>query len=326
MTKPTASKAKAARNKKPSPETSAGYDDEHRRITKAIAEKKAQAKKKTVKPVTVIIKKGKVEIKPKKTTLGHGPDPARRTPRKKGATPTGTTASSSKRRGAAKPAGRKPVKKKALASGLDPALKPASKVIPAMKKKAAKSGKPIRSGKVDTVRYIKTKVAGKKVALKKPTVKNPKIEKIEETPVSKPKPKMKPGDKRKNNGGARKGSGRKPGAAKQRTKGIADDLAASVKITPLEYMLDVLNETPDQLIKDHKDGKIDAAEFMAKFKALTDRRDWAAEKSAVYLHPRLSSITASITTPEHEQYVKEREVEIVKLLAAAARKKVKPAK
>lgn len=148
-----------------------------------------------------------------------------------------------------------------------------------------------------------------------------KIEKIEKTPASKPKLKMKPGDKRKNNGGKRAGSGRKPGPTKLRTKGLADDYAAdTTKIMPLEYMLDVLNETPDQLLKDYKANKMDAAEFMVQYKALVARRDWAAEKAAVYLHPRLSAITASITTPAHEQFVKDCEAEAAALIVAAANK------
>jgi len=159
------------------------------------------------------------------------------------------------------------------------------------------------------------KAAGKTVKIKRPT---PKIEKIDSTPVSKPKPKMKPGDKRKKNGGKRAGSGRKPGPAKQRTAGIADDLAADAgKITPLEYMIEVLNETPEHLVKDLKAKKISSEEFMVKYKIIMDRRDWAAEKAAPYLHPRLSSVTANVTTPAHEQYIKDCEAELAILLAAA---------
>lgn len=148
-----------------------------------------------------------------------------------------------------------------------------------------------------------------------------KIEKIDKKPRSKPKLVMKPGDKRKKNGGKRVGSGRKKGVthgkAKRRTAGIADDLAAEGGITPLSYMLSVLNETPDQLIKDHRAKKIDAAEFMVRYKTLMDRRDWAAEKSAVYLHPRLSSVTAIVTTPAHEKFIKDCEAEAAALLVAA---------
>ena len=126
--------------------------------------------------------------------------------------------------------------------------------------------------------------------------------------------------KKGGNGGTRPGAGRKKGVstapAKKRTAGIADDLAGSAKITPLEYMIEVLNETPDQLIKAFKDNKIEAVEFAIKYKALVARRDEAAKNAAPYLHPRLSSITASITTPEHEQYIKDCEAELALLLAA----------
>jgi len=125
--------------------------------------------------------------------------------------------------------------------------------------------------------------------------------------------------KKGGNGGKRPGSGRKKGvtkgAAKRRTAGIADDLAASGGITPLSYMISVLHETPDQLIKDYKAKKMDTAEFTIRYKALVARRDWAAEKAAVFLHPKLSSVTASITTPAHEQYVKDCEAELALLLA-----------
>jgi len=158
----------------------------------------------------------------------------------------------------------------------------------------------------------------KKTKVKKLTlVKTEKIEKIEK----KPPLKMKAGDKRKGNGGKRTGSGRKKGVttpskakAKRRTAGIADDLAADpTKIMPLDYLLSVLNETPDQLIADFKAEKMTPIEFGIRYKTLVARRDWAAEKSAVYLHPRLSSVTAVVTTPAHEQFIKDCEAEVAAL-------------
>mgnify|MGYP000265227616 CR=1 FL=1 len=69
-------------------------------------------------------------------------------------------------------------------------------------------------------------------------------------------------------GGYRKGAGRKPGS--KTTKRAEEAIkAAEEGITPLAYMLSVLRneaETPE-------------------------RRSWAAEKAAPYMHPRLQTTT-----------------------------------
>lgn len=70
-------------------------------------------------------------------------------------------------------------------------------------------------------------------------------------------------------GGKREGAGRKPGAATERTREVADQ-AASEGLTPLDYMLQVL-----------RDPSVDI-----------ERRDWAAEKAAPYIHARLANIAA----------------------------------
>jgi hypothetical protein len=71
-------------------------------------------------------------------------------------------------------------------------------------------------------------------------------------------------------GGARKGAGRKAGAATQRTREIAD-AAASSGITPLEYLLSVM-----------RDENTEQRERVA-----------AAQSAAPYIHPKLSSIEHS---------------------------------
>ncbi len=70
-------------------------------------------------------------------------------------------------------------------------------------------------------------------------------------------------------GGSRPNAGRKPGAPNRATQEQRDKITES-GLTPLEYMLNLLrdDETP------------------------TDRRDWAAEKAAPYVHARLASIEA----------------------------------
>ena len=109
--------------------------------------------------------------------------------------------------------------------------------------------------------------------------------------------------KRPGSGGARKGSGRKLGAATKKTREIADRLAASDEISPLEWMLETLRETPDKLRKMYADGDIDTVEFTIRLQELTKRRDKAAVDSCPYLHPRLSSITADVNTNGHDHWL-----------------------
>ena len=73
-------------------------------------------------------------------------------------------------------------------------------------------------------------------------------------------------------GGARSGAGRPAGSINRRS---AETLAEAFAegITPVEYMLEVLRD--------------DAAD--------QKRRDWAAEKAAVYLHPRPASTDRTVT-------------------------------
>ncbi len=70
-------------------------------------------------------------------------------------------------------------------------------------------------------------------------------------------------------GGKRVGAGRKPGIPNTKTRQLVAEVQAS-GLTPLEYMLKVLRD-----------------ETMA-----SERRDWAAEKAAPYVHARLSAIEA----------------------------------
>jgi hypothetical protein len=68
-------------------------------------------------------------------------------------------------------------------------------------------------------------------------------------------------------GGAREGAGRKPGTPNRATAERQQEVAES-GITPLDYMLNVLRD--------------DAAPF--------ERRSWAAEKAAPYVHPKLAAV------------------------------------
>jgi hypothetical protein len=96
------------------------------------------------------------------------------------------------------------------------------------------------------------------------------------------------------NGGAGRGQGRKKGAATKRTQAIANKLAESGEITPLEYMLGVLRETPEKIKAQYESGEIDTVQYTLALSQLTSRRDDAAKNAASYIHPRLSSIEANV--------------------------------
>lgn len=68
-------------------------------------------------------------------------------------------------------------------------------------------------------------------------------------------------------GGKREGAGRKAGSVTKRTREVADR-AMSEGLTPLEYMLGILRDV----------------------NAEPGRRDWAAEKAAPYVHPKLAAV------------------------------------
>jgi hypothetical protein len=70
-------------------------------------------------------------------------------------------------------------------------------------------------------------------------------------------------------GGKRENAGRKPGVPNTKTQEVIAAVEAS-GLTPLDYMLNLLR---DELTP-------------------TDRRDWAAEEAAPYVHARLASIEA----------------------------------
>mgnify|MGYP006057890323 CR=1 FL=1 len=70
-------------------------------------------------------------------------------------------------------------------------------------------------------------------------------------------------------GGKRDNAGRKAGTPNKATQEQRDKIVES-GLTPLDYMLNLLRDD----------------------KTPTDRRDWAAEKAAPYVHARLASIEA----------------------------------
>ena len=147
---------------------------------------------------------------------------------------------------------------------------------------------------------VQMRAAPKKNPVKKTPAKKPAVKKSFENNQKKI---TRASVKRPGSGGARKGSGRKVGAATKKTREIADRLAASDEISPLEYMLETLRETPDKLRKMYADGDIDTVEYTLRLQELTKRRDKAAVDSCPYLHPRLSSITADVGLRGHDRWV-----------------------
>lgn len=75
----------------------------------------------------------------------------------------------------------------------------------------------------------------------------------------------------------KKTGGRQKGTANKKTREIADQ-AAQEGLLPLEYMLTVLRDE----------------------KQPPDRRDWAAEKAAPYIHPKLQTNTIKGTGEDGE--------------------------
>ena len=135
-----------------------------------------------------------------------------------------------------------------------------------------------------------------------------KVENNQQSTKPKPKPKKPSGKKDKGcsgNGGARKGSGRKVGAATKKTREIADKLAESGELTPLEYMLETLRQTPEKLRAQFKSGEITEIEFAIAIKKLDDSRYQAARDAAPYIHPRLSSVEAKVKSTGHEEWLEE---------------------
>lgn len=165
------------------------------------------------------------------------------------------------------------------------------------KKKAAKKS-PIKL-------TSKKKIAKKKTQKKKVSKKKAVKKKAKETEtIQKSKGGRSYKTKGIGNGGARKGAGRKKGATTKKTREIADKLMESDEITPLEYMLGVLRETPEKLKAKYDAGDIDSEEYIVELQAMQKRKDNAAEKAAPYIHPRLSSIEAKVNDGAHERWLK----------------------
>ena len=66
---------------------------------------------------------------------------------------------------------------------------------------------------------------------------------------------------------------------------------------------------------------MDEVAFAIRYKDLVPRTDWAAEKAAPFLHPKLSAVTATVLDPAHEAFIKECEAIAHEALAAKAKKK-----
>jgi hypothetical protein len=93
-------------------------------------------------------------------------------------------------------------------------------------------------------------------------------------------------------GGARRGAGRKPGQANQKTREIADK-AARDGVTPLEVMLTTMTELVNKAQEIKKlgagpDGKSNVSYIDLMIEAASVAKD-----AAPYMHPRLQSVEVS---------------------------------
>ena len=85
--------------------------------------------------------------------------------------------------------------------------------------------------------------------------------------------------------------------------------------------MEVLNTTPESIKAKLKKGEISQEEAIVMLTDLKQSRYKAAVDACAYMHPRLSSVTANVTTPDHERFVKECEELALVLLAEEAAKK-----
>jgi len=162
---------------------------------------------------------------------------------------------------------------------------------------------------MDTIRITGYAVmAAKKKIAKKKTQKKKVIKKVKpESNQTEPKKKSRGGKNYvktgEGSGGARRGAGRKKGAATKKTRETADKLAADGEILPLDYLLAVMRETTDTLKAKYDAGDITSEEYIVELQTMQKRKDNAAEKAAPYIHARLSSIEAKVTDNAHERWL-----------------------
>jgi hypothetical protein len=95
-------------------------------------------------------------------------------------------------------------------------------------------------------------------------------------------------EKRGGRGGRRPGAGRKPGSATKKTREIAEQAVAE-GITPLEVQLQTMRALWAEATKGNALDLEKATEACA-----------IAKDAAPYIHPRLSSVEASVGVTNHE--------------------------
>lgn len=113
-------------------------------------------------------------------------------------------------------------------------------------------------------------------------------------------------------GGARKGAGRKPGAATKKTREIANK-AAEAGVTPLEVMLENMrfaHGEAEQILLQILDAGAEVPSGFDQFKELLRFRGMAqeaAKDAAPYIHAKLSSIemNAKVTTKSLDEELAE---------------------
>ena len=100
----------------------------------------------------------------------------------------------------------------------------------------------------------------------------------------------------KQRGGRRPGAGR-PKSSRNKTQGQGAIKMASAQaltlayegLSPLQYMLDVMRQTDDDLIEMERAGVIDTVERIKLQAQRNKRRDRASQAAAPYVHPRLAA-------------------------------------
>lgn len=99
-----------------------------------------------------------------------------------------------------------------------------------------------------------TKTAVKKTVCKKSVTKRTKG-------TQRPTRAKSSGNGNAGHGGKRRGAGRKPSSATNKTREIADQAAEDGELLPLSYLLQVLRTGPDELRGQYEAGELDDVEY-----------------------------------------------------------------
>lgn len=100
-------------------------------------------------------------------------------------------------------------------------------------------------------------------------------------------------------GGSRPNAGRKPGASVEKTREVANKVAADGEVTPLEVMVESMRAIYEKAqagvaVEDSETGKVTSP--LQLYILAAD----VASKAAPFIHPKLSSVEMNANVTNHE--------------------------